>query len=44
VILGLLAIAITILVFGWSEDREREIPASEMARIEQVRLGLRRPA
>ena len=26
VIVGLLAAAITVLVFGWSEDREREIP------------------
>jgi cytochrome o ubiquinol oxidase subunit 1 len=43
-ILGLLAIAITILVFGWSEDREREIPASQIARMERARLGLGRPA
>jgi cytochrome o ubiquinol oxidase subunit 1 len=44
VILGLLAIAITILVFGWSENREREIPASQIARMERARLGLGRPA
>jgi cytochrome o ubiquinol oxidase subunit I len=44
VILGLLAILVTVLVFGWSENREREIPASEMARIERVRLGLGSPA
>jgi cytochrome o ubiquinol oxidase subunit I len=43
VILGLLAAAVTILVFGWSEHREREIPASEIAQTERARLGLRRP-
>jgi cytochrome o ubiquinol oxidase subunit 1 len=35
-ILGLLAIVIAAMVFGWSDDREREIPASEMARMEQA--------
>jgi hypothetical protein len=35
---------VTVLVFGWSENREREIPASEMARIERVRLDLGSPA
>ena len=40
VILGLLAILVTFMVFGWSENREREIPADEMARIERARLGL----
>ena len=44
VILGFLAAAITVLVFGWSEDREREIPANEVARMERARLGLGRPA
>jgi len=44
VILGLLAAAITVLVFGWSEDREREISANEIARMERARLGLGRPA
>jgi len=39
VLLGLLAAAITMLVFGWSENREREIPASEIARIERARLA-----
>jgi cytochrome o ubiquinol oxidase subunit I len=43
-ILGLLAIAVTIMVFGWSENREREIPASEMARMERARPSLGRPA
>jgi cytochrome o ubiquinol oxidase subunit 1 len=44
VILGLLAAAIGVLVFGWSENREREIPANEIARMERARLGLGRPA
>jgi len=44
VIIGLLAIAVGILVFGWSENREREISASEIARLERARLGLGRPA
>ena len=44
VILGLLAAAITVLVFGWSENREREISANEIARMERARLGLGRPA
>jgi type II secretory pathway pseudopilin PulG len=44
VILGLLAAAVTVLVFGWSDDREREISANEIARMERARLGLGRPA
>jgi cytochrome o ubiquinol oxidase subunit 1 len=43
-ILGLLAILVTVMVFGWSENREREIPANEMARMERARPGLGRPA
>jgi len=43
-ILGLLAVAVTMLVFGWSENREREIPAAEIARVERARLGFGRPA
>ena len=39
VLVGLLAIAVTIMVFGWSEQREREIPAGEIARIERARLA-----
>jgi cytochrome o ubiquinol oxidase subunit 1 len=35
--LGLLAAAVTILVFGWSDDREREISAAEIAQIERAR-------
>jgi cytochrome o ubiquinol oxidase subunit 1 len=44
VILGLLAAAVGVLVFGWSEDREREISVTEIARMERARLGLERPA
>ena len=44
VILGLLAAAVTVLVIGWSENRQHEISANEMAHIEQARLGLGRPA
>jgi cytochrome o ubiquinol oxidase subunit I len=40
VILGLLAAAVTILVFGWSDEREREISATEIARLERSRVGL----
>ncbi|HXO90372.1 MAG TPA: cytochrome o ubiquinol oxidase subunit I [Stellaceae bacterium] len=44
VILGLLAAAVGVLVFGWSENREREIPAAEIARMERARPGLGRSA
>jgi cytochrome o ubiquinol oxidase subunit I len=43
-LLGLLAILIAVMVFGWSENREREISAADMARMERGRLGLGRPA
>jgi cytochrome o ubiquinol oxidase subunit 1 len=43
VILGLLAAAVTVLVSGWSDAREREISATELARLERARLGLGRP-
>jgi cytochrome o ubiquinol oxidase subunit 1 len=36
-ILGLLAIGITASAFGWSEDREEEISADDMARLEEAR-------
>jgi cytochrome o ubiquinol oxidase subunit 1 len=44
VVLGLLAAAVTVLAFGWSDEREREIPAAEIAQAEQARLGLGQPA
>jgi cytochrome o ubiquinol oxidase subunit I len=43
-IASLLAILATAMVFGWSENREREIPATEVARMERARLELARPA
>jgi cytochrome o ubiquinol oxidase subunit 1 len=43
-ILGLLAAAVTVLVFGWSDDREHAISAAEIAQMEQARLGRGRPA
>jgi cytochrome o ubiquinol oxidase subunit 1 len=43
-ILGLLAAAVTVLVAGWSDEREHEIPAAEIARIERARLGPGQPA
>ncbi len=44
VILGLLGAAVTVLVFGWSETREREIAASEIAQMERARLAPGRSA
>src|ERR1700729_2835091 len=41
---SLLAILVVVLVFGWSENRQREIPANEMARMDRARRGLGRPA
>jgi cytochrome o ubiquinol oxidase subunit 1 len=43
-IIGVLAAAVTALVFGWSENREQEIPAAELARVERTRLALERSA
>jgi len=44
VILGLLAILLIVLVFGWSEKRQHKITAGEMAQLERARLGLGRSA
>jgi len=41
VILGLLAAAVTVMAFGWSDNREREITPGEIARMEQARIGMR---
>ncbi len=38
--LGLLAAAVTLLVFGWSDNREHEIPVAEIEKREGARLGL----
>jgi cytochrome o ubiquinol oxidase subunit 1 len=43
-ILALLGAAVTMMAFGWSENREFEISAAEVARIEQSRPGLGRAA
>jgi cytochrome o ubiquinol oxidase subunit 1 len=43
-VFGLLALIVTALVFGWNEDREREIPAEEIARMERARLAVGHPA
>jgi cytochrome o ubiquinol oxidase subunit I len=39
-VLGLLAVLVTAMAFGWSENREQEIPAAEIARMERARLNL----
>jgi cytochrome o ubiquinol oxidase subunit 1 len=39
VIPGLLAIVVNAAVFGWSEDREEEISAREVAQMERARLS-----
>jgi cytochrome o ubiquinol oxidase subunit I len=44
VILGLLGAAVAVLLFGWSDDRERELSASELARLESANLGHGRSA
>jgi cytochrome o ubiquinol oxidase subunit 1 len=36
-IVGLAAVAITAIIFGWSEDREEEFSAAEIAQIERAR-------
>jgi len=44
VIIGFLAAVATLMVFGWSDHREREISAAEIAEIERARLGVGQPA
>ena len=41
VIFGLLAVVVAAAVFGWSEHREQEITAREVAQIERARLSPR---
>jgi cytochrome o ubiquinol oxidase subunit I len=43
-ILGLLAAVITAMASGWSDEREHEIPAAEIAKLERARLDRRQPA
>ena len=44
VILGVIASAVVMMAFGWSEEREFEIPADEVRRIERARPALGRAA
>jgi cytochrome o ubiquinol oxidase subunit 1 len=41
-ILGLICLALTIAAFGWSEHREEEMSAAEIAEMERAQLGLGR--
>jgi len=41
---ALLAIVATAMIFGWRDDREREIPVAEIARLERARLNPRSAA
>jgi cytochrome o ubiquinol oxidase subunit 1 len=43
-ILGLAGVFIAILAFGWSDDREHELSAADIAQLERARLGLRQSA
>ena len=43
-ILGVLAILVMVMVFGWDEERQHGITAAEMARMEWARLARGRPA
>src|SRR6267143_878194 len=43
-ILGLAGVFIAILAFGWSDDRERELSATDIEQLERARLGQRQPA
>ena len=36
--------AVAVLVFGWSDDREEELSAGDIARIERARMTLRQTA
>jgi cytochrome o ubiquinol oxidase subunit 1 len=38
-VLGLAGAAVTVLAFGWIDDRECEIPAAEIAQLERARSG-----
>jgi len=44
VILGLLGAAVTVLAFGWSDERESELSAGELAQLERANLGHGRSA
>jgi cytochrome o ubiquinol oxidase subunit 1 len=40
-VIGLIGAAVAYLVFGWSDDREREVLADDIALMERARLGQR---
>jgi cytochrome o ubiquinol oxidase subunit 1 len=44
VVLGFLAALVTMLVSGWSDEREHEISAGEIAQLERAQLGSGQPA
>jgi cytochrome o ubiquinol oxidase subunit 1 len=37
-VLGLVGVVVAAAIFGWSEDRETEIPAAVVTRLEAARL------
>jgi cytochrome o ubiquinol oxidase subunit 1 len=43
-VVAFLGAAVAMLVFGWSDDRESELPAAEIAQLERAQLSLRRTA
>jgi cytochrome o ubiquinol oxidase subunit 1 len=43
-VIGVLASVATLMVFGWSDPREREISAAEIAEIERARMSVSQPA
>jgi cytochrome o ubiquinol oxidase subunit 1 len=43
-ILAVFGAAIAMLVFGWSDDREHELSAAEIAQLERARMSLRQTA
>jgi cytochrome o ubiquinol oxidase subunit I len=43
-IVGLIAAAATVMAFGWTENRDYEISAEDLARMERARLGTGLPA
>jgi cytochrome o ubiquinol oxidase subunit I len=42
--IGLLGAAVTVLTFGWSDEREHELSTAEIAQMERARLGSERAA
>ena len=40
----ILAVAVIMLAYGWSDEREHEIPGAEIATLERARTDRRQPA